>query len=193
MSISKKIFNSFTELKKVHSLSAIAMLLALRVVLGFFANGTLAFFGNTIKITGAFLPIAVTAAMFGPVPAALVGALGDIISFLLNPIGGAYFPGFTISGLLTGLIYGLFFYKNEITLPRTAIAWGVNTLLVETFLAAYWLYLLNSASGGNTYDIYLVARFISQAIKCVPEILIILLCGKIISKIKIPDKNNKQT
>lgn len=193
MSFSKKFFNSFSELKNTRSLSLIAMLLALRVVLGFFANGTLALFGNSIKITGSFLPIAVTAAMFGPVPAALVGALGDIISFLLNPIGGAYFPGFTISGLLTGFIYGMFFYKNEFTLPRTVIAWGVNTLLVETFLAAYWLYLLNSASGGGTYDIYLIARFISQAVKCVPEILLILLCGKIISKIKLPDKKKKST
>ena len=59
MKLSKKIISSFLELKNIYSLAAIAMLLALRVVLGFFANGTLAFFGNSVKISGSFLPIAV--------------------------------------------------------------------------------------------------------------------------------------
>ncbi len=188
MSQVKKLFNSFAELKSVYSLAAIAMLLALRVVLGFFANGTLAFFGNNVKISGAFLPIAVTGAIFGPVPAALVGALGDIISFLLNPTGGAYFPGFTISGLLTGLIYGFAFYKSKITVPRVIIAWLINTIAVETFLAAFWLYVLYGAGQGTPYIVYLSARLISAAVKCIPEIILIFAVCRLASKIKIPNR-----
>lgn len=41
MSISKKFYNSFTELKSVKSLAMIAMLLALRIILGFIGNSTL--------------------------------------------------------------------------------------------------------------------------------------------------------
>ena len=188
MSQVKKLFNSFAELKSVYSLAAISMLLALRVVLGFFANGTLAFFGNNVKISGAFLPIAVTGAIFGPVPAALVGALGDIISFLLNPTGGAYFPGFTISGLLTGLIYGFAFYKSKITVPRVIIAWLINTIAVETFLAAFWLYVLYGAGQGTPYIVYLSARLISAAVKCIPEIILIFAVCRLASKIKIPNR-----
>ena len=102
----KKFPASLRELKNVRALAAIAMLLALRVVLGMFANATLPMFGNTVKLSAAFIPIAVGGAMFGPVPAALIGALGDVISFVIAPTGGGYFPGFTISGLLTGLVYG---------------------------------------------------------------------------------------
>lgn len=54
MSISKKIFNSFLEMKSIYAIVAIAMLLALRVVLGFFANATLPFFGNSVKLSAAF-------------------------------------------------------------------------------------------------------------------------------------------
>lgn len=187
MSISKKLVNSFKELTNVYSIAAIAMLLALRIVLGFFANATLPFFGNSVKISGAFLPIAVTGAMFGPVPAALVGALGDILSYLLNPTGGGFFPGFTISGILTGLIYGMFFYKNQISVPRVILAWFTNTLVVETFLAAFWLYFLFGSQPG-TYTTYLIARLISEAVKCIPEILLIFVCGKLVSKIKLPNK-----
>lgn len=179
MSPLKTLKGSVSELKDLRSLVIIAMLLALRVVLGMFANTTLPFFGNAVKLSGAFLPIAVAGAMFGPIPALLVGALGDIISFLLVPTG-TYFPGFTISGALTGLIYGFFLYKNQITLSRVIIAWSVNTLAVETFLAAFWLYLLYSGGSGKTYSAWLLSRVISQAVKCVPEILLIYGSGRLI-------------
>ena len=80
MSQLKKIQSSLLEMKSIYALAAIAMLLALRIVLGFFANSTLPFFGNNVKLSAAFLPIAVTGVMFGPIPAAIVGALGDILS-----------------------------------------------------------------------------------------------------------------
>lgn len=186
MTITKKLTNSFDELKSVKSLAMIAMLLALRIILGFIGNSTLPFFGNNVKISGAFLPIAITGSMFGPIPAMLVGMLGDILSFILNPTGGAYFPGFTINGILTGLIYGLFFYKNEITVPRVITAWLVNCIIVEIFISAYWLFFLYGTSSGKSYFIYVSARLISQFVKCLPEILLILACGKIATKVKLP-------
>lgn len=74
----KKFPASLFELKDIRSLAAVAMLLALRIVLGMFANATLPMFGNTVKFSAAFIPIAVAGAMFGPIPAGLVGALGDV-------------------------------------------------------------------------------------------------------------------
>ncbi len=185
MTLNKKLCNSLSEFKNIYSLAAIAMLLALRVVLGFFANATLPFFGNSVKLSASFLPIAVGGVMFGPFPAAIIGALGDIISFLIAPTG-MYFPGFTINGLLTGLIYGIAFYKSEITIPRVTTAWLINTLTVETFLAAYWLTVLYSAGSGKTYGAYLYTRFISEGIKLVPEIVLIVALGRLAEKIKLP-------
>lgn len=184
MSYVKQLYNSCKELKNIFSLVLTAMLLALRVVLGIFANATLPIFGNMVKLSPAFLPVAATGAMFGPVPAALVGGLGDIISFLVSP-SGMYFPGFTISGLLTGLIYGFAFYKNRVTLPRVIIGWAINMIVVETFLAALWLYMLYSAADGTPYSVYLGIRFISVAVKCVPEILLIFATGKLISGVRV--------
>ena len=126
MSQLKKIQSSLLEMKSIYALAAIAMLLALRIVLGFFANSTLPFFGNNVKLSAAFLPIAVTGVMFGPIPAAIVGALGDILSFIIAPTG-AYFPGFTINGFITGFIYGMFLYKNNVTPLRVVLAWFTNS------------------------------------------------------------------
>lgn len=184
MSLLKQFYNSCKELKNVYSLVLIAMFLALRVVFGLFANATLPIFGNTVKLSPAFLPIMATGALFGPVPAALVGGLGDVISFLVSPTG-MYFPGFTISGVLTGLIYGCFFYQTKISLPRVVLGWTVNMLAVETFLAALWLWALYSSSSASPYYVYLGIRFLSEAVKCVPEILLMFATGKLLSGIKI--------
>lgn len=181
-----KFTGSFFELKSVYSLAATAMLLALRIVLGMFANATLPFFGNTVKISAAFMPIAVTGYMFGPIPAALVGGLGDVIAFFINPVGGGYFPGFTISGILTGLIYGFSFYKSNVSVLRVIIAWLINALTVETFLAAFWLYILYGSGEIQYYLTTLGARFISIGVKALPEMALIFTLGKISSKITLP-------
>lgn len=182
MSWLKTFVNSAKELKRIYPLAAIAMLLALRVVLGMFANATLPMFGNTVKISGSFLPIAIAGAMFGPVPAALVGALGDVISFMIAPMG-SYIPGFTISGALTGLIYGFVLYKDNVTIPRTIIAWLINALTVETFLAAFWFYIFYNPGYETPYLVFLSTRFISIAVKCIPEILLFFGVGKLTSKL----------
>ena len=85
---------------------------------------------------------------------------------------------------------GLFLYKNEVTVPKVVIAWVINCIAVEIFLIAYWLFFLYGTSSGKSYFIYLSARLISQAVKCIPEILLILACGKIMSRVKLPQKAN---
>lgn len=189
MTISKKLLSSLSEMKNIYSLAAIAMLLALRIVLGFFANATLPIFGNSIKLGASFLPIAVAGAMFGPFPAAIIGALGDILSFIISPTG-AYYPGFTISGFITGLIYGIAFYKSEINLFRVAAAWFVNMLTVETFLAAYWL---TDLYGKSPYIVYLGIRFLSESIKLIPEIVLIMVMCKLSTKVKLSASIHKHS
>lgn len=61
------------------------------------------------------LPIMISGILFGPLVGGVVGLVADLIGFLLNPMGGTYFPGFTISAALTGIIPGLI-YK---WIPRT--------------------------------------------------------------------------
>ncbi len=59
-----------------------------------------------------FLPIAAAAVLMGPVAAMIVGGLGDIVACILFPLG-PYFPGFTLSNMLAGLIYGALLMRRE--------------------------------------------------------------------------------
>ncbi len=185
MKILKKFPDSLFELKSTYTLAAVGMLLALRVIVGYLANSTLPIFNNTVKISINFLPIAVAALLFGPVSAALVGGLGDVISFFLNPTGGAYFPGFTLNGILTGLILGIFLYKNNCRPLPVIISWTINALFVEVFLSGYWLYFIYGAGHSDSFLAFLWIRAISEAIKFVPTVLLIIAVGKAAGKIKL--------
>jgi len=55
-----------------------------------------------------------------------IGGLGDIISYFMNPAGGAYFPGFTISGMITGLLYGIL--KGMAPDKATQFGWACGAL-----------------------------------------------------------------
>lgn len=188
MSLKNKMLNSAKELSNVYSLCALGMLLALRVIVGIFANSTMAMFGNTVKISINFLPIAVAAIMFGPIGSALVGALGDVLSFFLNSAGTTYFPGFTLNGIITGVILGLFLYKNNVKVVNVIIAWIINAIFVEVLMSGYWLYFIYGAGTDNSFLFYLYIRTINEAIKFIPSVLLIITFGKVITKIKIPQK-----
>lgn len=137
--IGEKFSKSAHALKKPQTLAVCGMLLALRIVIGYFSNLTLAI-SPDIKIGFSFLPIAIAGILCGPVASAVIGALGDLLCFLLAPMG-AYFPGWTINGLLVGLLYGLFLYESKHFVPSLVICEIVSGLFVEIALGSLWLYI----------------------------------------------------
>lgn len=111
MQIFKIFQESAKEARSLRSLVVTALFTALHLVI----NSFQVYLTPQLRIGFGFLAIAMVALLFGPVLAMTAGGLSDIISFLMNPVG-AYFPGFTISAILSGLIYGLFLYRKPVVL-----------------------------------------------------------------------------
>lgn len=190
MTIKNKLLNSAKELTSIYSLSALGMLLALRIILGILANSSMALFANLAKISLNLLPIAAAGIMFGPVCAGLVGAAGDVLSFFINSAGQPYFPGFTLNGFLTGMIFGLILYKNNAKTIRIILACVINTIFIEIILSSIWLYFIYGAGNQQPYLLYLLTRVASEVIKAIPiTILIISICK---AAIRIPVKQPKK-
>ncbi len=114
-------------------ISVVAMLFALNIVLTRF----LSFDFPVIRISLGFLPLAVTGAMFGPVVSGISGGLADILGGIMK--GYAIYPGFTLSALLSGAIYGIGFYKKEISLARIIVVCTTVTLLCDLALGTFWM------------------------------------------------------
>ncbi len=119
-----------------------------------------------------FLPLMLTAYLLGPAPAMIVGAVGDILSFVFFP-NGQYFPGFTLSAMLGGLIYGLFLYHKTGDIRGRVIAAVVAVVVfVNMCLNTLWLAILYN----KAFIVFLTSRVFLNII----EIPVMILLGIII-------------
>lgn len=134
----EKFKSSSNELTKPLNVAVTSVLLALAIVFGYFANISINFLGtNEIKIGFSVVPIVIVAILYGPVPAAIVGGLTDIVGYILAPMG-AYIPGFTISFILVGMIYGIAFYKEKVGLTRIIVTELIVTIFINIALGVMW-------------------------------------------------------
>lgn len=150
-------------LRKTRTLTTVGVLLAIQVVLSSYGVIELS---DSLKISLGHLPLAPTAILFGPVPAAIQGALGDILGFLLKPTG-PYFPGFTLTVLLNGLIYGLFFYKTEQKLWQIVLARLIIIVFVNIVLNTLFLVMLYGPAKLATLPVRAVKNIIQLPFDCI--------------------------
>lgn len=122
---------------KTKKLVILALFITLEIILSRYLSITT----PIVKIGFTFLPICLSAIIFGPVTAGLTAALADVIGFWLNPFG-LFFPGFTLSAFITGFIHGTILYKKEITILRTTLACVLITLIVYLGLDTIWVWIL---------------------------------------------------
>lgn len=163
-----------SKLKKV-ILSGI--LLALLIVL----NRFISIKTPLLVISFSFVPIMMSAIWLGPKYSTAIAALGDFIGAILFPFG-TYFPGFTISAGLSGLIYGLFLYKKqnqEINNKKFILKLIISNLLVlgivEIFIVSIWLNMLY----GKAYLVVVSSRVVAQVIMLPIRIITIYFLEKI--------------
>jgi len=144
------------------TLVTLALLVAMHIIFSRF----LSINAWNIKIGFAFLPIFIAAYVYGPAEAAVVGALGDFLGANLFPIG-AYFPGFTLSCALTGLVFGFLLHKKQ-SMPRIILAAFINQMILSLFLTTYWISFLYGAS----YTALLATRVVQSVILLVVETIV---------------------
>ncbi len=125
-----------------------------------------------LKIGFSFVPIFVAAFLYGPLPAGIVGALGDFVGAIMFPIG-AYFPGFTLTSFLTGLVFGLILHKKQ-TVPRIIVAVVINQFVLGLFLNTLWISVLY----GSPYNVLLATRIFQCGLMAPVEFLIIDFLAK---------------
>ncbi len=144
------------KLANVKTLTVAAMLTAIGIILGFFKIPI----NQLIEIRLGSLPVEMAGMLFGPAVAGVVGALTDIGGFIVKPTG-PYFPGFTFSGIIGGIIFGLMLYGKKPTIKRIFATQCVYTLVVGIILNSYWLDVLYFQNG---YIATIIARLPKELI-----------------------------
>jgi len=129
--------NSALELKNIRNLSVCAMLTATCLVLGLF-NVPIS---NIVQLSFGFIAIGLIGLWYGPIPAALCAGISDLIGFVIFP-SGMFFPGFTLSAIVGGLLYGLVLYRRPIKFLRTLLAFCLVGIIVNVILNTIWVAIL---------------------------------------------------
>lgn len=117
-----------------------------------------------IRIDFAFIPIGLYAIRFGTTRTIIMAALADIIgSNLFMP--GLYFPGFTISAILSAFIYGKFLYQQTLSVKRLFFMNFMIFLLVDCLLNNIWLTMMYKDAAYSFYIMRLIKSLIILPIK----------------------------
>ncbi|MDD4844183.1 MAG: folate family ECF transporter S component, partial [Anaerotignum sp.] len=119
-----------------HRLVIMALLVAISVILSRF----LSISAWNLKIGFAFVPIALAGMLLGPVPAGIVAALADFLGATLFPIG-QYFPGFTLTAFLNGILLGVILYKKA-DMKNIVTASVLTQILGSLLLNTLWISIL---------------------------------------------------
>ena len=152
-------------------LATLSILVAMEVIIARF--GTIRP-TESIKISLDFIPIVISAILYGPVPAVIMSILADVLGAFLFPVG-PFFPGFTLTAAVTGLIYGLLLHKSQ-SMPRVFSAVVLQQLVCSMVINTFWLHVLY----GLPYLPTMAARLVQCAVVTAMQIVVIPLISKTI-------------
>ncbi|MGL6199308.1 MAG: folate family ECF transporter S component [Lachnospiraceae bacterium] len=153
----------------VKALINVSLLVAIEVILSRFCSVST----PVVKVGFGFVPIAICAIMYGPVCGGIAGGLADLVGAVLFPIG-PFFPGFTVSAALTGIIFGLFLYKRRDTNWQLVGAVAINCIVISLFLSTYWISVLY----GSPYWGLFPTRIIQNLIMIPIQFLVLKMLQK---------------
>lgn len=178
------LLQSAREFRHVHTFITVGMLLALQLALK-----AIGFQLPFLRIGIAFIPEMVCASFFGPIPAMILGASSDVLGYFLGLSGpGNFFPGFTLTALLAGLIYGSLLYRKPAGLLRFTIAKAVVNVFLNIGLNTLWLSMLQ----GKGYLALLPARVIKNLMMLPIEIALAFLVVSFLQKQNIMSRLSGQ-
>ena len=134
--------------------------------------------GPSLKIYFSFLVVSLGCMCYGPVVGMMAGAIIDSVGFLLSGYGEPYFPGYLVTAVLSGLIYGVMLYRQKPTLlriivTRLIINYGSNVLLGSVWKAMLYgkgyIYYFTSGAVKNTImlpiEVFLTWVVLNAALK----------------------------
>lgn len=161
-------------MSKIKKIVLSAMLLAILIILSRFISIETQF----LVISFSFIPIMMSAIWLGPKYSMIISLLGDLIGAILFPFG-QYFPGFTISAAISGLIYGIFLYNNKeksdkkftlMLIISSILVLGIVNILINSF----WLHILY----GKAYLVIISTRVIAQVVMLPIQVITIYTLNK---------------
>lgn len=160
----------------VKAIVLLGLMVALNVVLGRLSIQLTS--EIRISVFG-YIPIALAGMLMGPLYGALTGAAGDVVNYVLfTHAYGGYFPGYTLTALLSGLWYGCVLHGKKVTWLRAVLAILPVIVIGEMGLNSLWTYMLYK----NTFWARLPLRLLVNVIECPIKIALLMGMSKLLDR-----------
>lgn len=153
--------------ESVKKIAVIGMLLAAQVVAGMFISirtpwATIGF---------SFLPLSLTAMLYGPAWGAAAAVMGDFLVAALGPYG--YYPPMATTALLSGLTFGLFLYRKPLTVKRVILCVVTEAVICSILVQTFWISTLT----GRGFWVLLPVRISQNLVTAPVSVVCIRLVG----------------
>lgn len=161
------------ELTSIKTLVFAALIVALRVAVKFIRIPL----AQGLNLTFDCYVNAVGATVFGPVVGMMTGAVSDTIGCILAPSGPYFFP-FIFVEMGSSFIFGLFFWRRKITVPKVLAAKFTVNLVCNVMLTSIfikWQYYLLGDESFYTYHVINGVRIAKNLILFPLEAMLIVL------------------
>ena len=153
------------ECKNLRSLTYAAFLCALVIVIEKF-NIPLS---TSLQVSLSFFAVALCSMLTGPVLAVVCGLLVDLVGAIGSPY--PFFFGYTLTAILTAVIYALFLYRGKISYTRVLLAEVIINFFINAFMGTFWRVFLYQGS----FAVYFAMAFVKNLVLLAPEAF--LLCS----------------
>ncbi len=163
------------ELHDPRTLATAAVLSAVHLVLNQFTIPV----SQLLEVGFDFLAVAAIGHLCGPWVAGLSGIVTDLLGYILRP-NGPYFPGWTLSAILVGVLYGLWLYRRPIKLWRVVLCKLNMVLLFNFLLTPLWLHI----TYGQSFVVLSSLRLVKNVIKFPLDILLLMLVLKTCERVR---------
>ena len=163
------------ELHYPRTLATAAVLSAVHLVLNQFTIPV----SQLLEVGFDFLAVAAIGYLCGPWVAGLSGIVTDLLGYILRP-NGPYFPGWTLSAILVGVLYELWLYRRPIKLWRVVLCKLNMVLLFNFLLTPLWLHI----TYGQSFVVLSSLRLVKNVIKFPLDILLLMLVLKTCERVR---------
>ena len=129
-----------------------------------------------------YLFFSVISLVYGPLCGILIGFCSDILGFVLFQGGSVFFFGYTISAMLTGFIYGVFFYKKKITFTNCLLARFFVNIVINVVLGSVWWGIVYNLEGEALRTYTMLTALPKNIIYLLPQSILLFIVFKMIAK-----------
>lgn len=166
------------EPNKIKELTFMAFVVALDIILvRFFSLETPA-----MRIGFGFISNLIAGMYLGPLRAGVVGLVADVLGMILFP-KNAFFPGFTLSAILHGVLAGYFLEGKKAGKMVNVVTYSVvSTVLISSILNTLWVVMMVHNNDMSKFMPSLTLRIPTQLTVGVLKIIFIPILYRVLFK-----------